>query len=310
MIIRALQLFFMAVFFFSCTDGAKDRVDSTTAGEILIVADEAYEPIVQVQVDTFMDFYKYAKIHVKYLPEAEAFNELYNNDSVRIAIVSRTLSQSEDSFFLGKRIIPKSLKVASDAIALIVNRENPDTAITYEMLGAILRGDVKTWKQVAGHSNDSIRIVFDRNGSSNARYLKEKFLAGKNFPPNIYATNSNAAVVDYVNENKNALGVISVNWISDRDDSTAEGFLAKIKVVALSMPDTAGDDKEFYQPYQAYIALKKYPLIRDVYIINREGRSGLGTGFASFMAGDKGQRLIRMMGLLPATMPVRIIQVN
>ena len=60
----------------------------------------------------------------------------------------------------------------------------------------------------------------------------------------------------------------------------------------------------------AYIALKQYPLIREVYMINREGRAGLGTGFVSFVAGDQGQRIIRLMGMLPATMPVRIVKSN
>jgi phosphate transport system substrate-binding protein len=87
-------------------------------------------------------------------------------------------------------------------------------------------------------------------------------------------------------------------------------FLSKIRVVELSPPDTSQFSNEFFKPYQAYIALKQYPLTRDVYMISREGRNGLGTGFASFVAGDQGQRIIRLMGMLPATMPVRLIQVN
>ena len=55
-------------------------------------------------------------------------------------------------------------------------------------------------------------------------------------------------------------------------------------------------------------ALSQYPLIREVYMINREGRAGLGTGFVSFVAGDAGQRIVRIAGLLPATMPVRLIK--
>jgi phosphate transport system substrate-binding protein len=296
---------------FACKQSGKNNLpDSPTAGEILIVADEAYEPIIRVQIDTFMDIYKYAKINVKYLPEAEAFNELLNNDSVRLAIVSRNLTGDEDSFFVSHKIIPRQLKIASDAIALVVNKSNPDTSITYEQLEKIVRGEISTWKQLNGKANDSIRIVFDKSGSSSARYLSERFLKGEKFPSNFYATNSNAEVVNYVSENKNTIGIIGVNWISDRDDSLAGDFLKKINVVGLSMPDTSTAPVEFNKPYQAYIALKQYPLLRDVMIINREGRNGLGTGFASFVAGDKGQRMFRLMGLLPATMPVRIIQVN
>jgi phosphate transport system substrate-binding protein len=297
---------------YSCGPGdKKGYTDTPTSGDILIVADESYQPLVQIQIDTFMEIYKYARIRVKYLPESEVFSELLNNDSIRIAIVSRHLSEDEKSYLDGQKIIPRSLKVAEDAIALIVNRDNPDTAITYEQLQNIMRGKIATWTQLnTGGLKDSIRIVFDKNGSTNARYIHEHLLNGEKFPANSFATNSNASVVDYVSEHKGSLGVIGVNWISDQDDSLANAFLGKINVVALSMPDTGNTAMEFNKPYQAYIALKQYPLLREVIIINREGRNGLGTGFASFFAGDKGQRLIRLTGLLPATMPIRIINVN
>jgi phosphate transport system substrate-binding protein len=285
--------------------------DTPTSGEILIVADESYQPIIQVQIDTFMEIYKYSKIHVRYLPEAEVFNQLMNNDSVRIAIVSRNLTEEEKFHFEKQKIIPRPLKIAYDAVALVVNKSNADTAITFEQLRDIMNGKIVRWSQLnSGGSSDSIIIVFDKNGSANSRFLSETFLKGNPFPKNTFATNSNASVVDYVKSVKGALGVISVNWISDQDDSTANGFLQNVNVVALSLPDTGSAEREFVKPLQAYIALKKYPLLRDVYIISREGRNGLGTGFASFVAGDKGQRMIRLMGLLPATMPVRIIQVH
>jgi phosphate transport system substrate-binding protein len=111
-------------------------------------------------------------------------------------------------------------------------------------------------------------------------------------------------VVDYVSKNQNALGLIGLEWVSDRDDSTTNAFLDKIKVVAL-----AGDSTHF-QPYQAYLALKYYPLMRTISIINREGRTGLGTGFAAFFASERGQRIVLKAGLVPKTMPLRIIQVN
>jgi phosphate transport system substrate-binding protein len=46
-------------------------------------------------------------------------------------------------------------------------------------------------------------------------------------------------------------------------------------------------------------------LARDLYIINCQGFSGLGMGFASFVAGDVGQRIILKSGLLPVRIPTR-----
>jgi phosphate transport system substrate-binding protein len=76
---------------------------------------------------------------------------------------------------------------------------------------------------------------------------------------------------------------------------------------------------DFVQPYQVYLAektpqqlaeypdLQNYPLRRNLYIINREARAGLGTGFASFVAGKNGQLIFQKSGLLPAQMQARIV---
>jgi len=78
-------------------------------------------------------------------------------------------------------------------------------------------------------------------------------------------------------------------------------------VVAVSSEfDTEG--VEFTKPYQAYIADKSYPFIREVYMISRETFTGLGSGFISFVASDPGQRIILKSKLVPATMPVRLVE--
>jgi phosphate transport system substrate-binding protein len=292
--------------------------DTPTSGEINIVCDESYEPLISAETDTFLGIYQYAKVHVKYLPEGEAFRQLVTNDSVRLIVAARELNESEKDYFNSRHLIPRTTKVAVDAVALVINNENSDSLMKFEQLKNIINGTATTWKQLNPKSKfDSITIVFDKSGSANARYLQQKFLIDPRakyrnieIPKNWFATNSNAEVVDYVSKNKNALGVISVNWISDKDDPMANQFLNKIRVVELSPPDTSKYASEYFKTYQAYISLKQYPLIRDVFIISREGRNGLGTGFASFVAGDQGQRIVRLMGMLPATMPVRLIQMN
>lgn len=310
--IKASLLSAFILFSFACSN-APDKpeyTDSPTMGDVMIVSDESYEPLMKVEIDTFMKIYKYATIRATYLPEAETFDQLLHNDSIRLAVVSRPLNEEEKAYFDGRKIIPRVTKIAVDAVALVINRSNADTALLFSQLRDIISGKAQTWNQVdkAG-LRDSIRIVFDRNGSSNTRFLQERLLGKNPLPANCFATNSNASVIEYVEQHPGAIGVISVNWISDRKDPEVESFLNKVHVVELS----AEEDKagiEYFGPYQAYIALKKYPLIREVLMISREGRNGLGTGFASFVAGDQGQRLIRRSGLLPATMPVRIVNIK
>jgi len=295
----------------SCVPSGKKSYDDTPVmGNVPIVVDESFQPLVDAELETFMKLYKYATVRAEYLPDSEVFKRLLTDDSVRLAVVSRELSSQEKAWFDGMKIIPRVTPVAVDAVALVVNKQNPDTLMVYRSLAALFSGKTLRWSQLSpGGLKDSVRIVFDKNGSGNARFLKEKFLGTEPFPDNCFATNSNASVIDYVSQTRGAIGVVSVNWISDRQDPEVERFLDKVNIVQLSAPeDSVG--KEFFGPYQAYIALKQYPLTRKIQVISREGRNGLGTGFASFFAGDPGQRLVRLSGMLPANMPVRIIRLS
>jgi phosphate transport system substrate-binding protein len=147
------------------------------------------------------------------------------------------------------------------------------------------------------------KIVFDNNNSSTINFLMERTGINK-LSENCFALNSNKAVIDYVIKQRNTIGVIGVNWISDKDDTTSVNFLKSVKVFEIAVTDTS----EFYKPYQAYIALKNYPLWREVFIISKEAYTGLGTGFTSFVASERGQRIVLKFGLVPATMPVRLVE--
>ena len=70
------------------------------------------------------------------------------------------------------------------------------------------------------------------------------------------------------------------------------------------------EDNKYYAPTQSNIATAQYPLARDLYIINCQGYSGLGMGFASFIAGEVGQRITLKSGLLPVKMPGRNIKIR
>jgi phosphate transport system substrate-binding protein len=116
-------------------------------------------------------------------------------------------------------------------------------------------------------------------------------------------------VIDYVNANKNAIGVISVSWISDKDDPTSMAFLEKIKVVGIIDPSNTEKPDLARKPFQAYIYDGTYPLRRDVYIIRTGLRGTLGTGFASHVAGEKGQLIIHKMGMVAANAPTRVVKI-
>jgi len=288
-------------FLFSCGHRAEPS-DTPTSGHIKISVDETFNPVMDAELDVFHSLYKYAVLNAAYVPEAQAVKDLLA-DSARLVVLSRELNAGELKYFEGLKLYPRSVKIATDAIALITHPENNDTALTMEQLQMIFTGKAGNWNLLDPQNESAeLRVVFDNTNSSTARYIKEKF--NTELPAYCFAANANSEVVSYVSQHKYALGVIGVNWISDSDDSTSVEFLEKIHVLRIISDSTDARGK---QPYQAYIAQGSYPLTRNIYMITREARSGLASGFMAFVASDKGQRIVLKAGLVPATMPVRIV---
>jgi phosphate transport system substrate-binding protein len=118
------------------------------------------------------------------------------------------------------------------------------------------------------------------------------------------ALQSNEEVIDYVKTHPNAIGIIGLNWISDQEDPTSMAFMDGLKVASVYTNNPADACK----PYAGFIYTKEYPLIRDIWVINKGRRSGLHTGFVLFMKkDDKGQLIIQKSGLVPALTPVRLV---
>jgi len=298
--------------FNSCgTDFNKPYSDTPTSGKVKIAGDETLEPFLNAMSDTFMGLYQYAEITSSYKSESECFKDLLN-DSVKVILATRKLNINEENVFKAKQLIPFTTKIAIDALAIIVNKENKDTLLSVQQLKKILSGEIKSWTGINSNSTyGDISFVFDNNGSSTMRFISDSLMSGQNnFPAFCFAVKSNEQVIDYVEQNKNAIGVIGVNWISDRDDPKMLSFSKRIKVAWLSSVENPVYPADYFGPFQAYLFTGDYPLKREVYMINREGRAGLGTGFVSFAAGEQGQRLVRLSGLLPSSPFTRDIKLN
>lgn len=279
-----------------------------TRGHIRIGVDEAYQLLARAEVETFEGIYTDARIDQIIAPE-DSILRLFLADSVRLMITSRSLTDNEVAYLRDKLVIARTTKIASDALALVVNKSNPDGMIQYNQIRDMFLGKISSWKQMRPDSPlGDIQVIFDDPGSSNTRMIIKKFDIST-LPSYCYAVGSIPAVIDYVEGHPNAMGIIGVNWISDVDDSITHAFLDRVKVVGLT-PEFDPESNEYYQPHPAYIADKTYPFIRDVYAISRETFDGLGSGFISFVSGDVGQRILLKMGMLPATVPVRLVQIT
>ena len=310
----------------SCSDGGKKeaKVSSMT-----IVCDDAFSNIMQQEIEVFEYVYPNNFILCQYVPQAVAVDSLLTGNT-RNAVIGRDLTKTERASLRQKFSSVRSMKIAVDAVALIVNPENKVDVLSLEEISQVLSGQTTRWNQIEPDGADApINVVFDSPGSGLATYMRDSLLDGRDFGKNVMAVGSVEKVFQTVKERSDAIGIIGVSWLTrnleepDTTDISArvEALKNEEAVDGIEINrrmDSCGvkvlgvmrNDALSYKPYQQYIYDGNYPLTRPIYIISTAGTIGASNKFYTFVTSTDGQRLIMKTGIMPARMQVNVYQVS
>ena len=263
-------------------------------GKATVYVDESILPIIEDEAAVFEAEYN-AKLQLISKSENEVINDLFN-DKAKILILTRTLSAKELKAYESKKITPKITPFATDAVAFIRNKTTNDTLIALQEVIDFVHG--KAVPNIKG-------LVFDNANSSTARYISEISGVPVNSQKNIFSFKTNEEVIKYVAKNDDMVGVIGMNWIF-QPPLDLQSTVDSVNILGVK-----GINKsEYIFPTQDNLAQGKYPLARDLYIVNCQGYSGLGKGFSIFLNEDRGQRIILKSGLVPKRFPGRKIVIR
>lgn len=171
----------------------------------------------------------------------------------------------------------KSLIVARDGIAVVVNPVNTVSALTFEQVRDIFSGKIRNWKEVGGA--DHTIAVISREAGSGTRSSFEKILGGIKLAPDALVQNSNGTIRETVANDKNAVGYVSHGLINE-----------KIKPVSV-------DGKECTE---AAIMKGEYRLVRPVFLMAKPDASPAVKAFLDYVMSDEAQELIHKSGLIRA----------
>jgi phosphate transport system substrate-binding protein len=280
---------------------AVKKVDTAESGVIRISADESFRPVIDAQIHAYELNYPQAHIIAEYKSEASCFRDFFHDSANRMVIVSRGLNRNEEKYMIDSlNYNPACQPVASDAVAIIVNINQPDTLYTLNSLQQLLQG--KLINKIA---------VFDGlNATSTVRFITDSILKGKSFDEkSVKAAKNTKEVIDYVANHEEAIGFVGISWVGNPEDSTQLNVLRKVKIAYVRC------DQCQYQPYvkpmQQNMLTKRYPLVRNLFYILKENYSGLGTGFASFLKFERGQLVFRRAYLGPVMdLDIRSVRIN
>ena len=216
--------FFLAitVLFYSCRNGDIKNApnDSAESKTVRMSIDESFEPVMKEQIKVFEVAYPDTKVLAEYKPEAECLRDL-QKDSTKIVIISRELSRAETAFFDSKiSYKPEFAQLAKDAVAIIINTENTDSAFTLSEI-----------KNLLSNSNNKVNLAIDGNTStSTVRYLKDSLLKGGNFGKNVTGAKSSEDLVKYIATTPGAIGFVGISWITNPQTKAQEKLLQHVKM--------------------------------------------------------------------------------
>ena len=279
----------------SCGSGGnKTPQETPTSGTINISVDESFRPVIDSQIKVFESSYPNAIIIPHYKAEAQCLRDL-TTDSTRLALVTRGLTVEEEQFYRDSfHLAPTYAPLVNDAIAIIVNNTSKDSTFEIKDLRDMLNGtDTRHQPVMDGVS-----------ATSTVRYAIDSILMGQPLGKNVTAAHSSEDVINYVANNPHAVGFIGVSWIGDQSDPQQVSFLKKVTIAGVRCTSCGGPT--YVKPYQANIALKRYPLVRSLYYILKENSSGVGNNFVNFLQTERGQLIFSKAYLWPTGMQFNI----
>lgn len=273
---------------------------STTKGSLRMEVDESVSRVFTEIADRFQRTYTEAQITIVPV-EARAAIADFINDSVRVIATAREFNDEELGVLKKYPELEwKGYRVALDAVAVIGHRTNPQKELRISELDSIFSGTLTRWR---GRGRVIDIAIGDINSSVN-EVFRTKILKGKPFALTAERFPSSDSLVRFVQRNAGAIGIVGIHWLRGKEDS--------VTVFALGQPDSRPDSTEpfgrYYLPLQAHVYRNYYPISRPVYVYSRAVGYTVAAGFISYITSIYGQQVFLNEGLVPATMPVRLVE--
>ncbi|MCX7066795.1 MAG: phosphate ABC transporter substrate-binding protein PstS family protein [Methylococcales bacterium] len=256
---------------------------------------------------------------------AEEFNREYPNVNIQIQAagsstappaltegtanlgpMSREMKDDELAAFEDKYgYKPTAVPVAIDALAVMVNKDNPIKGLTIPQVDAIFsstrkcghEASIENWGDagVAAWGSKSIQLYGRNSVSGTYGYFKENALCKGDFKSNVNEQPGSASVVQSVTSSVNGVGYSGMGY-------TTSG----VKMVALAKK--AGDAFIDATPENALSG--KYPLTRYLYVyVNKKPNTPLAPldyEFIKMVLSQTGQQVVIKDGYIP--LPAKVVE--
>lgn len=212
------------------------------------------------------------------------------NGTVDIANASRAIKDEELEQAQAAGFTPGEYVVARDAIAVIVNPENPVKELTLAQISAIYRCEITNWSQVGGEDRPIVRLSRETNSGTHVYFLEEVIRLGDKTNSDIFCAEtllmpSSEGIIAEVADNPNAIGYDGLGYVTE-----------DVKMLALS-ENPAGP---FILPSVENVNAGTYPIARDLYMYTRtDTPDGLVKAYLEWVFSAEAQKIVSDLGFVP-----------
>ena len=213
------------------------------------------------------------------------------NQTCDLANHSREWKESEIKQAVDKGIQPRFFVVAVDGVSIVVNEKNPLAQLSMGEVGAMYRGEIKTWKAVGG-PDKAVSLYGRQSNSGTYGFFQEHVLGNKNYSTDVKEMNGNAQIIEGILQDEGAIGYVGVGYLFDQTGKVRKG----LKVLNISKDPGS---RAFSPLDKAAVDSGDYPVARALYQATAGKPSPDVANFLQFVTGPEGQKIVEKEGFFP-----------
>lgn len=196
-----------------------------------------------------------------------------------IAMSSRDMNDAERKQFADNNRPITEVKVADDALAVVVHPGIGIDKISREQLQKVFSGEVKNWKEIGG-KDIQIMIISRESSSGTYEFFKDAVMHHKDFTTLAVFQHTNSAVINKVSSTTGSIGYVGLAFIND-----------KVKALPVSF-----DGKTYIAPDIKHVKTKTYPLARPLFFIYQNDKAEKVKPFIDYLLSPDGQKEVEETG--------------
>lgn len=285
---RFLTLLLSAILIASCSSSGETTTSNSPANYIENKGSDTIVNLALAWAEEYQTDHPEVRISVTGGGSGTGIAALVNG-TVDIANASRKIKDEEIAEAQANGVEPLEHIIARDAIAVVVNPQNPVSQLTLQQISDIYSGKYTNWTEVGGEDRPIVRLSRETNSGTHVYFLETVLRLGSKEDKTLFSTNtlllpSSEGIISEVRDNPNAIGYDGLGYVPD-----------DLKMIAIAKEEGG----EYVLPSIETVNNKTYAIARDLYMYTDGDPTGAIKEYLNWILSAEAQQIVAELGFVP-----------